>query len=129
MSGKFINTKVALMLLITLSPLAIADTSKSGWVYLYPEDQYQSETGITDNSEYTVHRRIERNASRILSCTFIPALAIYNYVTNSHCDQAEKLWRQISHWFSAENKDNGLCRIKSLSGNMLFFYDVTCPCL
>jgi hypothetical protein len=22
-----------------------------------------------------------------------------------------------------------LCRIKSLSGNMLFFYDVTCPCL
>ncbi len=108
MPGKFINTKVALMLLITLSPLAIADTSKSGWIYLYPEDQYQSETGITDNSEYTVHRRIERNASRILSCTFIPALAIYNYVTHSHCDQAEKLWHQISHWFSAENKDNAV---------------------
>ena len=60
MPGKFINTKVALMLLITLSPLAIADTSKSGWIYLYPEDQYQSEPGIIDNSEYTVHRRIGR---------------------------------------------------------------------
>ncbi|HHL2559582.1 TPA: GNAT family N-acetyltransferase [Yersinia enterocolitica] len=40
-----------------------------------------------------------------LGCAFIPALAIYNYVVHSHCDQPQKLWRQISHWFSDDNKD------------------------
>ncbi|CNK51333.1 hypothetical protein yaldo0001_32310 [Yersinia aldovae ATCC 35236] len=103
-----ISTQVALILLIAWSPLAIADNSNKRWSYLHPEDQYQSETGITDHSEYIVHRIIERDAARILSCTFIPALAIYNYITHSHCDQAEKLWRQISHWFSDDNKDNAV---------------------
>ncbi|WP_145557837.1 GNAT family N-acetyltransferase [Yersinia aldovae] len=103
-----ISTQVALILLIAWSPLAIADNSNKRWSYLHTEDQYQSETGITDHSEYIVHRIIERDAARILSCTFIPALAIYNYITHSHCDQAEKLWRQISHWFSDDNKDNAV---------------------
>ncbi|HDL7793953.1 TPA: GNAT family N-acetyltransferase [Yersinia enterocolitica] len=53
----------------------------------------------------SVHHRSERDTAGTLGCTFIPALAIYNYVTHSHCNQGDILWHKISHWFSPDNKD------------------------
>ncbi|CNH59691.1 GNAT family N-acetyltransferase [Yersinia pekkanenii] len=99
-----LSTQLVFIFLITSSPLAIADNIKSRKVCLYPEDKYQVETGVTNNAEYSGCSRIERDTAGTLGCTFIPALAIYNYVTHSHCDQADKLWRHVSHWFSDDNQ-------------------------
>ncbi|MDA5493582.1 GNAT family N-acetyltransferase [Yersinia intermedia] len=105
MTRTLLSIQLALTLLITLPPLAIADNGKNREVCLYSEDQYQVETEVTDNTEYSGCSRKVRDAAGTLGCAFIPALAIYNYVTHSHCDQADKLWRQISHWFSNDNQD------------------------
>ncbi len=105
MKGTLLNIQLTLVLLITFSPLTIADNINSRKIYLYPEDKYQIETGVTDNTKYNGRNRKERSVAGTLGCTFIPALAIYNYVTHSHCDQADKLWRHISHWFSDDNQD------------------------
>ncbi|EPZ8123381.1 GNAT family N-acetyltransferase [Yersinia enterocolitica] len=108
MKGTLLTIQLALIGLIQLSPFAMADDIKSRKVCLYSTDKYQVETGVTDNIEYNGYNRKERSAAGTLGCTFIPALAIYNYVTHSHCDQADKLWRQISHWFSDDNQDKML---------------------
>lgn len=101
----FINKKLLFILVILVSPLSFSNEIKNRNVCLYPEDKYQSEIKIALDSEYIEHDRVERSTLGALSCTFIPALAIYNYVTHSQCDQADMLWHQISHWFSDENKD------------------------
>ncbi|MFW5399493.1 GNAT family N-acetyltransferase [Yersinia sp. 1252 StPb PI] len=103
MIGTLLSIQLPLILLITLSPLAIADNIKIREVCLYSEDKYQVEA--TNDNEYSGCYRKKRDVAGTLGCTFIPALAIYNYVTHSHCDQADKLWRQISHWFSDDNQD------------------------
>ncbi|HFF1620373.1 TPA: GNAT family N-acetyltransferase [Yersinia enterocolitica] len=108
MKGTLLTIQLALIGLIQLSPFAMADDIKSRKVCLYSTDKYQVETGVTDNIKYNGCNRKERSAAGTLGCTFIPALAIYNYVTHSHCDQADKLWRQISHWFSDDNQDKML---------------------
>ena len=101
-----LSIQLVLIFLITLPPLAIADNGKNREVCFYSEDQYQVGIEVTDNTEYSGCSRKVRDAAGTLGCTFIPALAIYNYVTHSHCDQADKLWRQLSHWFSNDNQDN-----------------------
>ncbi len=53
----------------------------------------------------SVHHRSERDTAGTLGCTFIPALAIYNYVTHSRCNQGDELWHKVKQWFSDENKD------------------------
>ncbi|CNJ39705.1 acetyltransferase domain-containing protein [Yersinia aldovae] len=53
----------------------------------------------------SVHHRSERDTAGTLGCTFIPALAIYNYITHSRCNQGDKLWDKMKRWFSSENKD------------------------
>ncbi|HDM8290028.1 TPA: GNAT family N-acetyltransferase [Yersinia enterocolitica] len=108
MKGTLLTIQLALIGLIQLSPFAMADGIKSRKVCLYSTDKYQVETSVTDNIEYNGCNRKERSPAGTLGCTFIPALAIYNYVTHSHCDQADKLWRQISHWFSDDNQDKML---------------------
>ncbi|EOV4168517.1 TPA: GNAT family N-acetyltransferase [Yersinia enterocolitica] len=100
----FINKK-SLFFLIIISPSIFANEIKSKKVYLYPEDKYQSEIETALDTEYIDHGRFERDTAGTLGCAFIPALAIYNYITHSRCDQADKLWHQISHWFSDDNKD------------------------
>ncbi|EKN3338261.1 GNAT family N-acetyltransferase [Yersinia enterocolitica] len=100
----FINKK-SLFFLIIISPSIFANEIKSKKVYLYPEDKYQSEIETSHDTEYIDHGRFERDTVGTLGCAFIPALAIYNYITHSRCDQADKLWHQISHWFSDDNKD------------------------
>ncbi|HEN3466521.1 TPA: GNAT family N-acetyltransferase [Yersinia enterocolitica] len=100
----FINKK-SLFFLIIISPSIFANEIKSKKVYLYPEDKYQSEIETSHDTEYIDHGRFERDTVGTLGCAFIPALAIYNYITHSRCDQADKLWRQISHWFSDDNQD------------------------
>ncbi|MFV8799825.1 GNAT family N-acetyltransferase [Yersinia sp. LJYL362] len=59
------------------------------------------------NAEYphTYSGRTERDTAGTLGCTFIPALAIYNYITHSRCNQGDKLWGKVTHWFSDDNKD------------------------
>ncbi|MGP2411632.1 GNAT family N-acetyltransferase [Yersinia sp. 2553 StPb PI] len=113
MIGTLLNIQLALIFLITSSQLAIADGIKIKEVCLYSEDKYQVDTAVTDNIEYSGCSRKVRDAAGTLGCTFIPALAIYNYVTHSHCDQADKLWRQISHWFSDDNQD----KVVLITGN------------
>lgn len=54
------------------------------------------------------HHRSERDTAGTLGCAFIPALAIYNYITHSRCNQGDKLWDQMRHWFSSENKDQAV---------------------
>ncbi|HDY4892992.1 TPA: GNAT family N-acetyltransferase [Yersinia enterocolitica] len=100
----FINKK-SLFFLIIISPSIFANEIKNKKVYLYPEDKYQSEIETSHDTEYIDHGRFERDTVGTLGCAFIPALAIYNYITHSRCDQADKLWRQISHWFSDDNQD------------------------
>ncbi|MGE4754337.1 GNAT family N-acetyltransferase [Yersinia enterocolitica] len=100
-----LNIYLVLIFLIASSQLAIADDIKIREVCLYSKDKYQVDTAVTDNTEYNGCSKEKREAAGTLGCTFIPALAIYNYVTHSHCDQANKLWRQISHWFSDDNQD------------------------
>ncbi|EOD4113798.1 GNAT family N-acetyltransferase [Yersinia enterocolitica] len=56
----------------------------------------------------SVHHRSERDTAGTLGCTFIPALAIYNYVTHSRCNQGDALWSTVKHWFSNDNKDKSL---------------------
>ncbi|HDM8091233.1 TPA: GNAT family N-acetyltransferase [Yersinia enterocolitica] len=56
----------------------------------------------------SVHHRSERDIAGTLGCVFITGLAIYNYVTQSRCDQVDKLWGQISHWFSGDNKKKAI---------------------
>ncbi|MGP2467474.1 GNAT family N-acetyltransferase [Yersinia sp. 2540 StPb PI] len=56
----------------------------------------------------SVHHRSERDTAGTLGCTFIPALAIYNYVTHSHCTQGDTLWSTVKHWFSDDNKDKSM---------------------
>ncbi|WP_049633388.1 hypothetical protein [Yersinia aldovae] len=56
----------------------------------------------------SVHHRSERDTAGTLGCTFIPALAIYNYITHSRCNQGDKLWDKMKHWFSSENKDQAV---------------------
>lgn len=51
-----------------------------------------------------VHHRSERDTAGTLGCAFIPALAIYNYVTHSRCNQGDTLWSKVKHWFSDDNK-------------------------
>ncbi|HDL7800201.1 TPA: GNAT family N-acetyltransferase [Yersinia enterocolitica] len=53
----------------------------------------------------SVHHRSERDIAGTLGCAFIPALAIYNYVTHSRCNQGDTLWSKVTHWFSDKNKD------------------------
>lgn len=55
-----------------------------------------------------VHHRSERDTAGTLGCTFIPALAIYNYVTHSRCNQGDTLWSKVKHWFSDDNKDKSV---------------------
>ncbi|MFA3780649.1 GNAT family N-acetyltransferase [Yersinia sp. 1652 StPb PI] len=55
-----------------------------------------------------VHHRSERDTAGTLGCTFIPALAIYNYVTRSRCTQGDTLWSKVKHWFSDDNKDKSV---------------------
>ncbi|HDL7428867.1 TPA: GNAT family N-acetyltransferase [Yersinia enterocolitica] len=100
----FINKK-SLFFLIIISPSIFANEIKSKKVYFYHEDRYQSETETALDTEYIDHGRFERDTAGTLGCAFIPALAIYNYITHSRCDQVDKLWHQISHWFSDDNKD------------------------
>ncbi|MDA5480480.1 GNAT family N-acetyltransferase [Yersinia intermedia] len=52
----------------------------------------------------SVHHRSERDTAGTLGCAFIPALAIYNYVTHSRCNQGDTLWSKVKHWFSDDNK-------------------------
>ncbi|HFR4113551.1 TPA: GNAT family N-acetyltransferase [Yersinia enterocolitica] len=54
------------------------------------------------------HHRGERDTAGTLGCAFIPALAIYNYVTRSRCNQGDKLWGDVKQWFSDENKDKAV---------------------
>ncbi|EPD8201262.1 GNAT family N-acetyltransferase [Yersinia enterocolitica] len=103
----FINKK-SLFFLIIISPSIFANEIKSKKVYLYPEDKYQSEIETAHDTEYIDHGRFERDTVGTLGCAFIPALAIYNYITHSRCDQADKLWHQISHWFSDDNKNKAI---------------------
>lgn len=103
----FINKK-SLFFLIIISPSIFANEIKSEKVYLYPEDKYQSEIETSHDTEYIDHGRFERDTAGTLGCAFIPALAIYNYITHSRCDQADKLWHQISHWFSDDNKNKAI---------------------
>ncbi|HED0393951.1 TPA: GNAT family N-acetyltransferase [Yersinia enterocolitica] len=103
----FINKK-SLFFLIIISPSIFANEIKSKKVYLYPEDKYQSEIETSHDTEYIDHGRFERDTVGTLGCAFIPALAIYNYITHSRCDQADKLWHQISHWFSDDNKNKAI---------------------
>ncbi|HDL6961098.1 TPA: GNAT family N-acetyltransferase [Yersinia enterocolitica] len=103
----FINKK-SLFFLIIISPSIFANEIKSKKVYLYPEDKYQSEIETSHDTEYIDHGRFERDTAGTLGCAFIPALAIYNYITHSRCDQADKLWHQISHWFSDDNKNKAI---------------------
>ncbi|EKN3725810.1 GNAT family N-acetyltransferase [Yersinia enterocolitica] len=56
----------------------------------------------------SVHHRSERDIAGTLGCVFIPALAIYNYVTHSRCNQGDKLWKDVKQWFSDENKDKAV---------------------
>lgn len=56
----------------------------------------------------SVHHRNERDTAGTLGCTFIPALAIYNYITHSWCNQGDKLWDKMQHWFSSDNKDQSM---------------------
>ncbi|HDV7161617.1 TPA: GNAT family N-acetyltransferase [Yersinia enterocolitica] len=56
----------------------------------------------------SIHHRSERDTAGTLGCTFIPALAIYNYVTHSRCNQGDALWSTVKHWFSNDNKDKSL---------------------
>ncbi|HDL7751547.1 TPA: GNAT family N-acetyltransferase [Yersinia enterocolitica] len=53
----------------------------------------------------SAHHRSERDTAGTLGCAFIPALAIYNYITHSRCNQGDKLWDKMKHWFSSDNKD------------------------
>lgn len=53
----------------------------------------------------SIHHRSERDTAGTLGCAFIPALAIYNYVTHSRCNQGDTLWSKVTHWFSDKNKD------------------------
>ncbi|HHA0035362.1 TPA: hypothetical protein ACOEXB_002054 [Yersinia enterocolitica] len=108
----FLNKK-SLFFLIIISPSIFANEIKSKKVYLYPEDKYQRELESTHNTEYIEHSRFERDTVGTLGCAFIPALAIYNYITHSRCDQADKLWGQISHWFSDDNKDKAILIVGS----------------
>ncbi|MGK4480605.1 GNAT family N-acetyltransferase [Yersinia enterocolitica] len=103
----FINKKL-LFFLIIISPFAFTNEIKSKKVYLYPEDKYQSEIETSHDTEYIEHGRFERDTAGTLGCVFIPGLAIYNYVTQSRCDQVDKLWGQISHWFSGDNKKKAI---------------------
>ncbi|EPM2820256.1 GNAT family N-acetyltransferase [Yersinia enterocolitica] len=54
------------------------------------------------------HHRSERDTAGTLGCAFIPALAIYNYITHSRCNQGDKLWDKAKHWFSSDNKDQSV---------------------
>ncbi len=56
----------------------------------------------------SAHHRSERDIAGTLGCVFIPALAIYNYVTHSRCNQGDKLWKDVKQWFSDENKDKAV---------------------
>lgn len=56
----------------------------------------------------SIHHRSERDTAGTLGCTFIPALAIYNYVTHSRCNQGDALWNKVKHWFSNDNKDKSV---------------------
>ena len=104
----FINKKSLFFLIIISSPSVFSNEIKSKNVYLHSEDKYQSELDASHNTEYIDHSRFERDTVGTLGCAFIPALAIYNYITHSRCDQADKLWHQISHWFSDDNKDKAI---------------------
>ncbi|HHL2500303.1 TPA: GNAT family N-acetyltransferase [Yersinia enterocolitica] len=54
------------------------------------------------------HHRSERDTAGTLGCAFIPALAIYNYITHSRCNQGDELWHKVKQWFSDENKDKAV---------------------
>ncbi|CQH61665.1 GNAT family N-acetyltransferase [Yersinia enterocolitica] len=56
----------------------------------------------------SIYHRSERDTAGTLGCTFIPALAIYNYVTHSRCNQGDALWSKVKHWFSNDNKDKSV---------------------
>ncbi|WP_174848296.1 GNAT family N-acetyltransferase [Yersinia artesiana] len=56
----------------------------------------------------SAHHRGERDTSGTLGCAFIPALAIYNYVTHSRCNQGDELWHKVKQWFTDENKDKAV---------------------
>ncbi|HDM8290027.1 TPA: GNAT family N-acetyltransferase [Yersinia enterocolitica] len=60
---------------------------------------------VSNEDIQSAHHRSERDTAGTLGCTFIPALAIYNYITHSRCNQGDKLWDKMKHWFSNDNKD------------------------
>lgn len=105
---RIIINKTSLFLLIMTSSSIFANEIKSRNICLYPEDKYQIEIETTYDTEYIDDDRFERDTIGTLGCAFIPALAIYNYITHSRCDQADKLWHQISHWFSEDNKNKAI---------------------
>lgn len=104
----FITPKTVLIFLITCSPFVIADNINNREVCLYSKDQYQVAEMESAGAKSYKQGRTQRDITGKLGCAFIPALAIYNYVTHSHCDQADKLWRQLSHWYSGDNQKNSI---------------------
>ncbi|HFI1944341.1 TPA: GNAT family N-acetyltransferase [Yersinia enterocolitica] len=87
---------------IETSAIIINNTGES------PQVIDQIVMAASTESIQSVHHRSERDTAGTLGCAFIPALAIYNYITHSRCDQVDKLWGQISHWFSGDNKKKAI---------------------
>ncbi|HDL6961099.1 TPA: GNAT family N-acetyltransferase [Yersinia enterocolitica] len=84
---------------VETSTIIINNTGK------YPLVIDQIVMAASAESVQSVQRRSERDTAGTLGCAFIPALAIYNYVTRSRCNQGDMLWNKVTHWFSDENKD------------------------
>ncbi|WP_145522157.1 GNAT family N-acetyltransferase [Yersinia aldovae] len=85
--------------LVETSAIMINNTSK------HPLVIDQIVMAANNEDIQSVHHRSERDTAGTLGCTFIPALAIYNYITHSRCNQGDKLWDKMKRWFSSENKD------------------------
>lgn len=84
---------------IETSAIIINNTGK------YPLVIDQVVMAASAESVQSVQHRSERDTAGTLGCAFIPALAIYNYITHSRCNQGDMLWSKVTHWFSDENKD------------------------
>lgn len=56
----------------------------------------------------SVHHRSERGLAGKLGCIASPPLALYNYITHSHCNQDDGLWHKIKHLFSDDNKEKAV---------------------
>lgn len=87
---------------IETSAIIINNTSK------YPLVIDQIVMAASAESIQSAHYRSERDTAGTLGCAFIPALAIYNYVIHSRCNQGDELWHKVKQWFSDENKDKAV---------------------